>query len=351
MRGIFRNLKKRGILQDVQTLILDGLSVPFELIHEMITDPSFNIRLLSIRQVQNLNERKLMQALEYAVRPTRPEGHPKLRGVYIFGPRDPPEHFRSLPYDLGPSNGGVMTSHGAIIGSQWNSRSKYALSHDTNWFGDRWYQQSGVVVAKQPQAAWAHTVAICEGIISFDAVLCRGPRHQIREPDENAPWYYQPPYHHSVDLATLAVGRCSGCGSAPEGVTVYNNVSNTSLPLLSPLPTHSSTLKAATKPSSVDSSTCMVARCVDCVRHRHCNGCKKWWCEDCYDGADRVADQKYSMQQAGAFNQTTAGSIATEEIYPDRRESENIKVHMGLCVEECLVGWMMSGAGSNGMWG
>jgi hypothetical protein len=30
--------------------------------------------------------------------------------------------------------------------------------------------------------------------------------------------------------------------------------------------------------------------------------------------------------------------------------SKEIKVHMGLCVETCLVREMMSGAGSAGMW-
>jgi hypothetical protein len=30
---------------------------------------------------------------------------------------------------------------------------------------------------------------------------------------------------------------------------------------------------------------------------------------------------------------------------------ETIKVHMGLCLEHCLVGEMMAGAGSHGMWG
>jgi len=32
-------------------------------------------------------------------------------------------------------------------------------------------------------------------------------------------------------------------------------------------------------------------------------------------------------------------------------EPESIKVHMGLCIENCLVGEMMSGAGSLGMGG
>jgi hypothetical protein len=30
---------------------------------------------------------------------------------------------------------------------------------------------------------------------------------------------------------------------------------------------------------------------------------------------------------------------------------KNVKVHIDLCVEDCLVAEMMPGAGSNGMWG
>jgi hypothetical protein len=278
-----------------------------------------------------------MQALEYAVRPTRAEGSPRLRGLYIFGPRDSVEESGHRSNEPGPpAIGSILSSEGAQIGSQWNSRSKEAIAQDSNWYGDKWYQQSGLVLAKQPTKEWAQTLATCEGIISFDTVLCNGPRHQIQEIDQNSPWYHQPPYHNSAGIASFAVGRCSGCSGAPEGVVVYNKAPLTSLPLLSPLPANSSTLKAATKPSSVNPLTCMVARCIECIRHRHCNCCKKWWCEDCYDGSDRVADQSYSLQQAGIFNPPSISEATTGNFSPERRNSEKIKVHMGLCVEDCL---------------
>lgn len=56
LRGIFSTLERRHILRDVQTLVLDGLSVTADLCHEIISDPKFNVRILSIRGVKNLNE-------------------------------------------------------------------------------------------------------------------------------------------------------------------------------------------------------------------------------------------------------------------------------------------------------
>lgn len=47
-----------------------------------------------------------------------------------------------------------------------------------------------------------------------------------------------------------------------------------------------------------------------------------------------------------------ANEVVDDSIFAASRPSnETIKVHMGLCVEECFVEMMMAGAGSNGMWG
>ncbi|KAG8169562.1 hypothetical protein KVR01_000307 [Diaporthe batatas] len=117
--GIFGALRRHQILRDVSTLILDGLSVTAELVHEIISDPSYSVRILSLREVTNLNEPKLRAALQMAARPSRPEGMPRLRGLYIFGPKDPP----CLTVDTAAiGNGGNATAAG------WNQRSHQALS-------------------------------------------------------------------------------------------------------------------------------------------------------------------------------------------------------------------------------
>ncbi|KAK5698044.1 hypothetical protein LTR97_007004 [Elasticomyces elasticus] len=88
LRGIFSNLHQRRILKYVQTLILDGLSVPADLVREIVAEDRYSVRTLSIREAKHLNQSKLQQVLRYAIRPTRAEGTPKLKALYFFGPKD-----------------------------------------------------------------------------------------------------------------------------------------------------------------------------------------------------------------------------------------------------------------------
>jgi hypothetical protein len=58
LRGIFYNLRRNNILQNVHTLVLDGLSVTADLVNDILIDPQYQVRLLSIRETKNLNERR-----------------------------------------------------------------------------------------------------------------------------------------------------------------------------------------------------------------------------------------------------------------------------------------------------
>ena len=84
-------------------------------------------------------------------------------------------------------------------------------------------------------------------------------------------------------------------------------------------------------------------RCEDCLKGRWCERCHKWWDEDCYAGS--VVAQRTELQQTELAE--TLATDGTTAVIP----KHTIKVHMGLCVDHCLVGEMMAGAGSNGMWG
>ena len=361
LRGIFNNLRRRNILRDVHTLILDGLAVPADLVSEIILNDSFNVRVLSIREVQHLNERRLQQALMYAIRPSRPENTPKLQCLYIFGPKDPTPVARSrthtnhypagiAPIDTLPSYGGVISSQGAQIGAQWNQKSEEALADDWARDGDKWFYKSGKVLSKQPSSEWATTIMACRGIISFDAVLCGGPRHSTSSVadrlgygfEHSSPWHRHPEHRISPRVATHALGGCHGCGVASEGFAVFGQSPLDRFPLLAPLSIHSSTEKAAKSPINfgLNSSKRLIARCSDCLKNRYCESCHKWWCEDCYE----VTMDTLPASTEWDAVVTTLGSL-------DESEKENVKVHMGLCAEECLVAEMMSGAGSNGMWG
>jgi hypothetical protein len=179
LRHIFNRLEKLHVLRNVHTLVLDGLSVTAELVKELLTEERFNVRILSIREAKHMNERKLQQYLRYAVRPSRPAGTPRVKGIYIFGPRDRTPRpaspvTRKLSADI-PR--GVTTSQGAQIGAQWNEKSQQALDAVLAQTEDKWYQSSGKIIPKRPSPEWAEILQACEGIIAFDAVLCRGPRH------------------------------------------------------------------------------------------------------------------------------------------------------------------------------
>lgn len=351
LRGIFYRLEKLHLLRNVHTLVLDGLSVTAELVKELLTEERYNVRILSIREVKHLNERKLQQYLRYAVRPSRPEGTPRVKGIYLFGPRDPtllPASPTVNKFATSASRG-VMSSQGAQIGAEWNQKSSEALNAALAQVEDKWYQSSGKMIPKRPSPEWAEILQACEGIITFDAVLCRGPRHDpskayIRE--GTADGHLHPASFLRPAIATVALGSagCESCQSCPEGPAVFGFSPPSQLPLLSPVPLHGSTIRAAQIPHTTDGSPPqpLFVRCEDCLKGRWCERCHKWWDEACYAGstvAQRTELQQTELTESIQTNGTT-------HLIP----KQTIKVHIGLCVDHCLVSEMMSGAGSNGMW-
>ncbi|MCJ1415268.1 hypothetical protein MMC32_001600 [Xylographa parallela] len=351
LRGIFSTLRKRGVLQDVQTLILDGLSVPAEVVREIICDPPFNVRILSIKGVKNLNERKLKQVLKYACRLGRPEGTPKLRGLYFFGPERRKEGtlplFSQYALDSSFSSLGVTTSVGAQLGTHWNRRSQDALSSVLEPDADPWYRPSGVLSVADHVAEWADVLSVCQGIIAFDGILCRGPRHDILSivGDPKGPTEKLMTRSEFMALASATVvlgpGGCQVCHSAPEGLAIPGEVPTNYLPLLEPPPRHTSSLHfAQIAPCGTSSSgkLPLLARCKACLVDRWCEGCNKFWCEDCYQTSEIST---YTQMQKVEAMENGGG--------PGLRMG--IKVHLGLCIEDCLVGEMYNGAGSGGMWG
>lgn len=348
LRGIVYRLEKQRVLRHVHTLVLDGLSVTAEFVKELLTEDRYNVRLLSIREVKHLNERKLQQYIRYAVRPSRPEGTPRVKGIYMFGPRDRSYEPESTRTPSPPASRGILASQGAQIGAEWNEKSSRALNTVLARTSDRWYQSSGRMITKRPSSEWAEVIQACEGLIAFDAVLCRGPRHDpskaIVRDSSSVP---NPTAFLRPSIATVALGPagCETCRSASEGPAIYGDSPASCFPLLSPIPLHASTLRAARVPHTTDGSRPppLYMRCEDCLKGRWCERCHKWWDERCYAGSTLA--QRTELQQTElAETFTTEGTIS---MIP----KQTIKVHMGLCVDQCLVGEMMAGAGSNGMWG
>lgn len=269
LRGIFSRLERQSILSTVRTLVLDGLSVPAELVSEIILNDRFNVNILSIRECKNLNERRLMQVLQYAVRPGRPAGTPRVRGIYHFTPKQ-------------------LKRPAPRIRDWWREKSKGTSPSEPANNGwehlNQWYQPFGRVIRSRLEDGWAQTLQKCEGIIAFDAVLCRGPRHNVDlysssnttrpRPEEGL----LPPA-----VATVALGPrgCDGCRTCPEGPAIWPESPEEHFPLRSPIPLHSSKITDAKRPVAKGETAVMIVRCADCLRNRWCHRCQKWFCFQC----------------------------------------------------------------------
>ncbi|KAL4746181.1 hypothetical protein BDW72DRAFT_39274 [Aspergillus terricola var. indicus] len=296
LRGIFANLERRSILRDVRTLILDGLPVPADLVSDLVLSDRFNLSLLSIRECRHLNERKLMQALNYAVRPTRPAGTPRIKGIYYFTPMDRPRAaVRSKYRDWWSSQCVSQRTLGDVTPSP---------SQKEKQRQNVWYSSSGKLLKRHIEEGWAETLQKCEGIIAFDAVLCRGPRHNIdpcttvsRNMEDVQPgnWTLGPA------IATIALGPmgCNGCHTYEEGPAIWGQSSAEHFPLLTPPPFHSSSLAAAKRPALVlGEHPVLIARCADCLADRWCHRCNKWFCNSCLPRPERVRSNLSPHQTA-----------------------------------------------------
>ncbi|KAK0644560.1 hypothetical protein B0T16DRAFT_333158 [Cercophora newfieldiana] len=367
LRGIFSSLRRADILRDVQILSLDSLSVTAELIHDILIDSAFSVRILSIRGTKNLNERKLRGALQYACRESRAPGTPRLKGLYVFGPRD------SLSDSPPGSSGSSPTPGGSSpisdVASSWNSRSQKALTESLVEEPEAWYARSGEQFPRRISPEWASTLVACDGVIAFDSVLCKGPRH-INSPAwgsvnidalnaAGSPASANVP-HHAVATHSLLEG-CAGCGSAPEGWTVWGEYSMTSqqdryerrtsashsadigrFPLLAPPPMHSANIMAAMCPTGQQvkqrsfaapalkhTKARFIPRCSDCLLERYCKGCYRWWCEACYIGPFALSS---SNDEVISPNNSNVSPPHPSPSGVGAGPSRDVRVHHGLCV-------------------
>jgi hypothetical protein len=339
LREIFSKLHDQSILRNVHTLVLDSMSAPADLIREIVAEDRFNVRILSVREAKHLNMSKLNQLLRYIVRPTRAEGTPRLKALYVFGARSA----RMMTARVPPHEDilGVMSSAGAQIGAEnpreVSNATGLRIAHEE----DLWYGDTGRIL-KRPLSDWPETLQVCKGLIQFDAVLCRGPRHDITKVESKD--FLQP----TIATVALSPHGCETCQSCPEGPAIFGKSDNTDFPLLGPAHLHSSTVRAAIRPipDRRGNFPKMVLRCEDCLRDRWCEQCNHFWCEDCYSipTSRNISISTFDQQSP---TPTANGARSAETQHP----GQTTKVFSRLCVENCLVMEMMSGAGSNGMWG
>lgn len=294
LRGIFTNLERRSILGSVRTLVLDGLSVPADLVADIILTDRFNVNILSIRECLHMNERKLMQVLQYAVRPDRPKGTPKVKGIYHFTPRKSNKNSSRSRYmasrrEWWKSQLASMSRSQASTNQDSDSVSA-SSKRDTDHLNE-WYKPSGRILRGTIEDGWAQTIQKCEGIIAFDAVLCRGPRHNVDlySSSNNS----QPRPDGGLlrpAIATVALGPCGcdGCHTSPEGPAIWGESPDEHFPLLCPPPLHSSKVVDAKRPVPEGEKAVLIARCEDCLKNRWCHRCNKWFCCNCLPHPEEV---------------------------------------------------------------
>ncbi|KAE8374312.1 hypothetical protein BDV26DRAFT_270261 [Aspergillus bertholletiae] len=272
LQRIFTGMGRGSILQDVRTLILDGLPVPADLVAEIILTDRFN----------------------HAVRPSRPKGTPRVKGIYYFTPMSQPQvMMRSRYRDWWSTRCAHPTNNEAL-----ETKEKRPSSDDTREsaldYQNAWYRPSGKLIPRSIEEGWAQTVQLCENIISFDAVLCRGPRHNVdlyTSPGHNEDGYQLEGQPLGPAIATIALGPrgCGGCHTSPEGPAVWGESPNRQFPLLAPLPLHSSSIAVAKRPALFpDAHPVLIARCAECLNDRWCRRCNKWFCKSCLPNPERV---------------------------------------------------------------
>ena len=354
LRGICSKLNRLKILAHVNTLILDGLmSVTVDLVSELVQNNAYNIRILSVRDCSNLNQRKMQQLLYYLCRPSRPEGTPKLQGLYIFGEAITSANVESLP----------STDHG--ITQRESAQLGVAPASSQAWSSEvpSWYSPSGSVLQAKAveRHPWNETLQFCKGIIAFDAVLC-SDMHRALSPylHEASRDHLGKHYPTIPPIANVALGPdgCEGCGLCPPGTPVWGESPLAEFPLLSP-PPYSGKIVDAVRPPKVLQSTRkgrgmpprLIVSCSSCLVNRHCENCHRWWCGDCFDLKRIPAGSDNDVVIRNQGDGYLIDTFNMDTLAPAPIAWSTVKVYNNLCVKHCLVPEMMVGAGSGGMWG
>jgi hypothetical protein len=335
LRGVLSKLSKTVSLKAIHVLVLDGLaSVTSDIVSELLMDNTYDVWMLSVVGCVNLNPRKLQQLLSYICRPSRPEGSPRLKGLYYFGTEK--KSSREAPMSVGSMAYMELTSsEGAQLGGQPPPAQSILTSSDP------WYAPTGRVLSDgfAQRSPWEETLQVCKGIIAFDAVLCTHMHREMAPFWHHASAEYLAEFKPAVaPLATVALGPngCAGCGRAPQDAPVWGESDVKEFPLLSPPPLSGQIVDAVRPPrlAKSEQEACpkqrLIVSCTWCLTNRHCENCHRWWCGSCYNIKKSTKRQQLEtfMDLTGLQYQPSGNELATET---KAGKGSRIKVFNGLC--------------------
>lgn len=319
-------LSKHSLLDHVRILILDGHGIPVQTMTSLLMSDHYCIRVLSLSPIVWDEFHCLGKILRYMIRHSRPKGQPKLKAIYLFSKFGSTDSTLTIVpgYQESALMQGVTNVVGARLGAMTvDDTSNPTVADDGHGLSsDPWYSGSGEIIRSKNWTEFSSVLEACAGIIAFDAVLCRHDRGAMGDPLPH--------------VATVALKGCQSCGSCPEGPAKVGTSPEDHLPLLSPPPLHSYSVRAAQDPGPCGegrSAPGFIARCRSCLEGRWCETCNAWWCENCYS----LPGRKSTWQ--------------SESQTPDVITGNGIKVHNDLCVEKCLMGYLLERGGEGGMWG
>jgi hypothetical protein len=356
LRGVLSRLARSNVLPNVHVLVLDGLaSVTADIVEEICCTERYDIRILSVIGCPNVNQRKLQSLMKYLCRESRPATEPRLKGLYIFGAgssQDTSGRYSSVGV---PMLSGITRVEGATLGSAPVSvYSDERRESDV----DLWYAPTGKILAEgyAQRSSWEEVMQACKGIIAFDAVLCTHMHEEIAPYLHEASNDYLKQHKPGIPpMASIALGPegCWGCGKAPKGAPVWEESDAMEFPMLRPPPFSGRIVDAVRPPKLRGNQRRLIASCSWCLANRHCESCHRWWCGECYDPRGRSAKLKdlEKISAAGLDYLPSQHEMAFTTGESSKKGGNGIKVFNNLCVENCLVGEMMFGAGSGGMWG
>ena len=313
------------LLQFVRVLVLDDIWIPVEQVVcdvlQLVSQTKSRLSLLSVRNSHSGSGLYRLGSFDEIIDLSRgtlqssESSQPPL-GIYFWGASETTgPSIRKRALRVNEEDEGIKEA--SIDGRIANSTEGDDLEYGCSSTIDKWYKSYGNmtrIMNSNIDGRWTKNIyQLCNhntlGLrLAFDAVLCRGPRHD-KTWAETAARGHSSTIERSLcflspKIAVIALGPdgCVSCGTSPEGPASYQSSPVAHLPLLAPIPrVHGTSVRDAQRPppaayeesntGEIQRDAKLIVRCYDCLEGRWCERCNRWWCENCFPGRPVECDQ------------------------------------------------------------